>query len=300
MVSKFFTDVDDFELVGFDSSFLKHGTHDQKTHGNWATGATPNSITTTTNAIGQEIQTITYGDITFEREKPGDVRDTEDMSRFMWTTYSGNDAMRIVASRVMGIENPSPKSRVLSEGEIKSLVEGGVFQAGSLPLSEMEQGLKRTISSTYTLLEDIHTAEPLPETLHRGIQVKANSSIMKIKEGEVLEMPISSTSTKRRTAELYATEYAGDWEIPVFFTFAKGTKGVPIRFSQMADGSAVAEYVTQGKFRVVSVDKSSLVFQEAWDMNTGIQSRKSGAVEIVLEHTDTYSIEKGGYESVKP
>lgn len=37
MVSKFFTDIDDFELVGFDSGFQKHGTHDQKTHGSWAT-----------------------------------------------------------------------------------------------------------------------------------------------------------------------------------------------------------------------------------------------------------------------
>ena len=35
--SKFFTDIDDFELVGFDSGFQKHGTHDQKTHGSWAT-----------------------------------------------------------------------------------------------------------------------------------------------------------------------------------------------------------------------------------------------------------------------
>jgi hypothetical protein len=40
MVSKFLTNVDDFELVGFDSIFLKHGEHDQSTHGNWATGGT--------------------------------------------------------------------------------------------------------------------------------------------------------------------------------------------------------------------------------------------------------------------
>ena len=38
MVSKFFTDIDDFELVGFDSGFQKHQEHDQKTHGSWATG----------------------------------------------------------------------------------------------------------------------------------------------------------------------------------------------------------------------------------------------------------------------
>ena len=278
----------------------KHGSHDQKTHGNWATGGTPNSITTTTNAIGQEIQTITYGDITFEREKPGDVRDVDDIERYMWTTVSGNDAMRIVSSRIMGIDNPSPKSRVLSEGEIKSLVEGGVFRSGSILLSEVEKGLKRTISGAYTLLEDIHTSTPSVDVLHRGVKVVSTSSIMGIKEGQIIEIPISSTSTKKRTAELYASEDATSWEVPVFFTFAKGTKGVPIRFSQMRDGSPVAEYVTQGKFKVVSVDKSSLVFEEQWDADTGIQSRKSGALEIVLEHTDTYSVDKGGYVPVKP
>ena len=44
MVSKFFTDIDDFELVGFDSGFQKHGTHDQKTHGNWADGSSGSSL----------------------------------------------------------------------------------------------------------------------------------------------------------------------------------------------------------------------------------------------------------------
>ena len=270
---------------------LKHGNHDQKTHGSWATGSVPTSITTTTNAIGQEMQTITYGDIVIEREKPGEVRDSDDITRYMWTTTAGNDAMRIVASRIMGIDNPSVKSTNLNEQETEALVEGKITPWKRVP---------QWVSGAYTLLEDIHTAEPFPDTLHRGIVVKPDSSIMKIKEGQILEMPISSTSTQRRTAELYSTEYAVGLDVPVFFTFAKGTKGTPIRFGQMKDGSAVAEYVTQGKFKVVSVDKSNLVFEEQWDKDTGLQYRKSGAIEIVLEHTDTYSIDKGGYEPVKP
>ena len=275
----------------------KHGSHDQKTHGSWATGSVPTSITTTTNAIGQEVQTIKYGDIVIERDKPTGVRDAEDMSRFMWTFKAGNDAMRIVSSRIMGIDNPSLKSRVLPDGEMKSYIEGGVFNSGSLSLSAFEDNLKQTISSSYTLLEDIHASTPYPDTLHRGIRVDTNSSIMNIKEGQILEMPISATSTQRKTADMYGG-YAGSWEMPVFFTIAKGAKATPIRFSQMLDGSPVAEYVTQGKFRVVSVNKSTIVMENAWSGD--MQSRKSGSLEITLEHTDTFSIDKGGYEPIKP
>jgi len=285
-MSRFKTVLEDVEII---QAVEKHGTHDQKTHGNWATGSVPTSITTTTNAIGQEIQTITYGDIVIERDKPGEVRDAEDITRFMWTTSAGNDAMRIVASRIMGIDNPSAKSAHLNQEETDGVVQGKISPWKNVP---------KWIAGAYTLLEDIHISEPFPDTLHRGIKIDSTSSIMGLKQGQVIEMPISSTSTKRRTAELYSSESATSWEVPVFFTFAKGTKGTPIRFSQMRDGSAVAEYVTQGKFKVVSVDKSSLVFEEQW--SDGKQSRKSGALEIVLEHTDTYSIDKGGYEPIKP
>jgi len=275
------------EQESYAGNVLKHGTHDQKTHGSWATGSVPTSITTTTDAIGQEKQTITYGDIVIERDKPGEVRLEDDMTRVNWTFRDGGDAMRFVSSRIMGIENASNKPRMI-EGERDALLEGKVSPWKKVP---------EWISGAYTLMEDVHTAQPMPDTLHRGIRVDTNSSIMNIKEGQVLELPLSATSTATRTADMYGG-MAGPFEMPVFFTIAKGAKATPIRFSTLTDGSPVAEYVTQGKFKVVSVNKSTIVMEESW--SDGKQSRRSGSLEITLEHTDTYSIEKGGYESVKP
>jgi len=67
MVSKFFTDIDDFELVGFDSDVLKHGTHDQKTHGNWAHG---NFSEDTEGENGQSLYFDTYGVTTGATKEP--------------------------------------------------------------------------------------------------------------------------------------------------------------------------------------------------------------------------------------
>ena len=266
----------------------KHGSHDQKTHGNWATGSVPTSITTTTNAIGQEIQTITYGDIVIEREKPGEIDYTEDNTRVEWTLRDGGDAMRFVSSRIMGIENPSSRPSMI-EGERDALLEGKKSPWKKVP---------QWISGAYTLMEDVRSAKPYWDSLHRGIAVATNSSILNIKEGQVIEFPLSATSTQPRTAEMYSAWKAGPFEMPVLFTFAKGTKATPIRFSTMADNSLVAEYVTQGKFKVVSVDKSSVVWENQF--SDGKQSRKAGAIVVVLEHTDVFSVDKGGYEPIKP
>lgn len=266
----------------------KHGEHDQKTHGNWATGSVPTSITTSINAIGQETQTITYGDIVIQRDKPGEVRYIDDNTRLNWTFRDGGDAMRFVSSRIMGIENASGIPKMI-EGERDALIEGKKSPWKKVP---------EWISGAYTLMEDVRSATPYWDSLHRGIAVATNSSILNIKEGQVLELPLSATSTKTRTAEMYSAWQAGPFEMPVLFTFAKGTKATPIRFSSMADGSPVAEYVTQGKFKVVSVDKSSVVWENQF--SDGKQSRKAGAIIVVLEHTDVFSVDKGGYVPVKP
>lgn len=276
----------------------KHGNHDQKTHGSWATGSVPTSITTTTDAIGQEKQTITYGDIVIERDKPGEVRDSDDSTRVEWTFREGASAMRFVSSRIMGIDVTNTPHGVMP-GDQKSLIEGTIpeSQDPSAKPGLMDSKVPAWISGAYTLMEDVRTSTPYPDALHRGIRVDTNSSILNIKEGQVLELPISAASTQRKTADMYGG-MAGPFEMPVFFTIAKGAKATPIRFSQMTDGSPVAEYVTQGKFKVVSVNKSSVVMEEQW--SDGKQSRRSGSVEVVLEQTDVFSIDKGGYESVKP
>jgi hypothetical protein len=289
-MSKFKTVLEDIEII---ESVKKHGTHDQKTHGNWATGATPNSITTTTNAIGQEIQTITYGDIVIERNKPGEVRDNSDQSRFMWTYRAGNDAMRIVASRIMGTENPNIRTPELSDAEIKSLVEGKVYPSGSMSADAMKSGIEKTISATYTLLEDARASAPMPIPLFRGITVANGSPATSIKVGDSFTMPLSATTNQQELAERYARPRETAQETPMVFTFKEGTKATPVRHNSDTTGSTIySEYVTQGKFRVVSVDKSSLVM----DGN----NRVSGYIKVEVEHTEVYSIDKGNYEPVKP
>ena len=291
-MSRFVTMLGDMEITKAED-VVKHGTHDQKTHGNWATGATPNSITTTTNAIGQEIQTITYGDIVIERNKPGEVRDNSDQSRFMWTYRAGNDAMRIVASRILGTENPNIRTPELSDAEIKSLVEGKVYPSGSMSADAMKSGVEKTISATYTLLEDAKASAPMTIPLYRGITVSNSSPAASIKVGDSFTMPLSATTNQQELAERYARPRETTQETPMVFTFKEGTKATPVRHNSDKTGSTIySEYVTQGKFKVISVDKSNLVM----DGNT----RVSGYIKVEVEHTEVYSIDKGGYEPVKP
>jgi hypothetical protein len=278
----------------------KHGTHDQKTHGNWATGSVPTSIVTSINAIGQEIQKITYGDIVIERDKPGIVRDSDDLTRTLWAFSAGASAMRFVSSRIMGIDVTNLPKRV-DENDQKSLIEGTVPKEPEIVggYSSQKSDVPKWISGAYTLMEDVRESTGIPVELHRGILVRNDSPILNIKTGQILEMPLSSTTDKRRVAQIYAEEYAQDLQTPVYFSFVKGTKATPIRGGTMSDGSLVMEYVTQGKFEVVSL-KSTVVSAPSFDADTGIQNRQSGAIEVTLRQREVFSIDKGGYEAVKP
>ena len=53
----------DDDLLEIEEPVSKHGTHDQKTHGSWATGTTPNTIESSTNNKGVTTYDVTYGDI---------------------------------------------------------------------------------------------------------------------------------------------------------------------------------------------------------------------------------------------
>ena len=267
---------------------LKHADHDQSTHGSWATGSVPTSITTTTNAIGQEMQTIKYGDIVIEREKPAEVRDSSDQTRFMWTFTAGSDAMRTVSSQIMGTPNPSgqmqlnidTKNTLLTGKEHSNSTENGNFATGDYA--------RQYISGAYTLLEDVRVSKPLSEPLFRGLPVPNSSSILKLKVGETFALPLSSVTNSQNVAERYSWRFgdARTYQQSVVFKL-ENTRATPIRHQSPDGKRLVSEYVTQGRYKVESIGRGTDVKGDDYTL-------------VTLSQTDVFNIDKGNYEPIKP
>ena len=291
MVSKFFTDIDDFELVGFDSGFQKHGTHDQKTHGSWATGLTPNTVESSTNNEGVTTYNVTYGDINLKIDGEQGLDD----ARHVWTFRDGNDAARVIASRLMDIDNPSAKPR-LDLLTARQITEGVIgvenTQRNARDYANAKGEIERKIASAVILTDRVHKSEPSEIELYRGIKVKNDLPIANIKVGDSFTLPVSSTTTVKELAERYARPENPDTETPIIFTFKSGTKSESIREARDDTGKLFNERVTQGKFKVTSVDKSTLVMEGTL--------RKYGYIEVTVEHTDTFNVRGKKYEPVKP
>jgi len=269
-----------------------NGGGDQSTHGNWATGSVPTSITTTTNAIGQEIQKITYGDIIIERNKPGEIRDSSDQTRFMWTFTAGSDAMRTVSSQIMGIPNPSTALQ-LDEYTKKTLLEGkeSINPTPSATENNFISGnyARKYISGAYTLMGDVQTSEPLPFPLYRGISVPNSSSLLQLKVGETFALPLSSTANSQDVAERYSRRF-GDNRISQSSVVFKleNTRATAIRHQSSEGGNRlVSEYVTQGKYKVESISRGTDIKGDDYTL-------------VTLSQTDVFNIEKGNYEPTTP
>lgn len=269
----------------------KHGDHDQSEHGNWATGTTPNTIESSTNDKGITTYDVTYGDINLKIDGEQGIDD----ARHVWTFRDGNDAARLIASRLMDIDNPSAKPRLdlltarqINEGVIG--VENTRQNADDYARAKGE--IERKIASAVILTDRVHKSEPSEVELYRGIKVKNDLPIVNIKEGDSFTLPVSSTTTGKELAEFYAKPQDSDNETPIVFTFRAGTKSESIREARDETGKLLNERVTQGKFKVASVDKSNLIM----DGNR----RKSGYIQVTVEHTDTFNVREKKYEPVKP
>jgi hypothetical protein len=272
---------------------LKHETHDQSSHGSWATrkGSINTSISTSTNAIGQEIQKITYGDIIIERNKPGEIRDSSDQTRFMWTFTAGSDAMRTVSSQIMGIPNPSTALQ-LDEYTKITLLEGkeSINPTPSATENNFISGnyARNYISGAYTLMGDVQTSEPLSVPLYRGISVPKDSSLLNVKIGESFTLPLSSTTNSQNVAERYSWRFGSERSAreSIVFKF-ENVKATAIRHQASSSNNLVSEYVTQGKYKVKSI-------------NQGTDVKGDNYMLVTLSQTDVFNIDKGGYESIKP
>ncbi len=293
-MSRFLTDTLDGIEITRAKDIEKHGDHDQSTHGSWASGTTPNTVESSTNDKGRTSYDVTYGDI---KVKINDDEDLDD-ARNVWTYQKGNDASRVVACRLMGIENPSlnPRLSLLTQRQV---VQGIV---GVENTSQEERDYKnakteieRTIASAVILTDLAHKSEPSKVDLYRGIKVKNDSPVSNIKEGDSFTIPISSVTNVKELAERYARPSNLDTETPMVFTFKAGTKSVSIREARDEDrefGQVFNERVTQGKFKVISVDKSNLVM----DGNRRVE----GYIKVTVEHTSTFDIKDKKYEPTKP
>jgi hypothetical protein len=270
-------------------SVTKHGEHDQKTHGSWATGSVPTSITTTTNAIGQEVQTIKYGDIVIERDKPTGVRDSSDLTRYMWTFTAGSDAMRTVSSQIM--RTPNPSNQMQLNEDTKNTILEGVERPNPNTSDNFAVGdyARQYISGAYTLLEDVRTSKPLSEPLFRGLMVPNSSSLLQLKVGETFALPLSSVTNSQNVAERYSWRFGSNRiaQASIVFKF-ENTRATQIRHQSSEGGTRlISEYVTQGKYKVESISRGTDVKNDDYTL-------------VTLSQTDVFNIERGNYEPTTP
>ena len=268
---------------------VKHQEHDQKTHGSWATGSVPTSITTTTNAIGQEVQTIKYGDIVIERDKPTGVRDSSDLTRYMWTFTAGSDAMRTVSSQIM--RTPNPSNQMQLNEDTKNTILEGVERPNPNTSDNFAVGdyARQYISGAYTLLEDVRTSKPLSEPLFRGLMVPNSSSLLQLKVGETFALPLSSVTNSQNVAERYSWRFGSNRIAQASIVFKlENTRATQIRHQSSEGGTRlISEYVTQGKYKVESISRGTDVKNDDYTL-------------VTLSQTDVFNIERGNYEPTTP
>lgn len=289
-MSRFLTMLEDVEITRA-KDVVKHGDHDQSEHGNWSTGTTPNTIESLTNDKGVTTYDVTYGNINLKIDSEQGLDD----ARHVWTFRDGNDAARVIASRLMDIDNPSAKPR-LDLLTARQIAEGVIgvenTQRNADDYARAKGEIERKIASAVILTDAIHRGEPSEVDLYRGIKVKNDLPIANIKAGDSFTLPVSSTTTVKELAERYAKPNEPDTETPMVFTFKAGTKSESIREARDDVGKLFNERVTQGKFKVIAVDKSTLVMEGTL--------RKYGYIEVIVEHTDTFNVKGKKYEPVKP
>ena len=261
-------------------------------HGKWTSGgAVPTSLSTT--ADGK--QTIKYGDITIERDKPGARRSPSDQTRFMWTFTAGNDAMRTVSANVMGISNPST-SLQLDEATKQSLLQGietinpNPSETGSQAQFANGNYTRQYIGGAYTLLQDVNDHGSVGETMYRGIIVPSDSSLLDVKPGDPFTIPLSSTCNDLGVAERYSWRFGTPegraQNQSVVLQFDDSTNATAIRHQAKDDGGRITEYVTQGKFEVSSVSQGTDVKGDNYTL-------------VKLAQKEVFNPEGGGYEPVK-
>jgi hypothetical protein len=222
-----------------DDEMLKHegGGHDQKTHGNWATGG--------------EISTWNPKD-----PIPESPRNAGGMTAKSWEAWEhGPDGQNFIAlfrkyaAEELGLE--VPKTPFDQGGYLNYMMDRGWGK----PSREEAKGMLNAIAN----------GKPQP-ALYRGMtdstdpeEQKSFDALLSTKPGDTFDMPLVSTTRSLGVATWYAADVMGAGERSVVMKIQDGAKGVSLK-KENSVYPQDHEVITSGKFEVVSVSKVSIPY----------------------------------------
>jgi hypothetical protein len=227
--------VDPFEL-------RKHGSHNQKDHGNWARGGSADY------PIGHVVHnplTISTGD--FRMESDPARRFTELWQR----TYDGYDVVREAAWNVLDGQDP------LFMHSINHGYEQSAWVRGDYTHADLETDVA---SAGRWVADGLRNAAPRKKPLYRGAGL-SEFQVEKMKVGDELELGPSSTSSKKDIALGYAQANRAHAGVTyrVLYEFPVGTKA--LNLNEHSDwGEHHPEYIVAGKFRVKGIGRNAAAF----------------------------------------
>ena len=215
---------------------IKHGTHDQKTHGNWATGIT------------SELSAWSPKD-----KVPDAPRNATGTTEKFWDNWEHGvdgdqfvDLYRQYAGEMLGL--PVPKSDKDVGGSEHYLTQRG-FGASSTSAVR---------NQTEAVLTAIANGRPQP-TLYRGMAASDAESkalleqFTNLKEGDTIDMPLVSTTRSLGVAQWYAADRSyTPSDTKVIMKIQQGAKGVSVNPDKSFYPSDF-ETITSGKFQVVGI-----------------------------------------------
>jgi len=224
---------------------LKHGDHDQSSHGSWATGIT------------EELSNWSPKD-----SVPASPRNAGGMTQKIWDNWEhGVDGYQYVelyrqyAGEALGIA--VPQSDMDTGGQLNYLTTRG-FGGSSTDAAR---------NQAEAMLKAIANGKPEQPALYRGMVATDEVSqelikgITSLKAGDTLDMPLVSTSRSLGVATWYAVDRNKSGTDSVIMKIQPGAKGV----SLSADKSRYPqdhEVVTSGKFEVVGITKIQTPYWE--------------------------------------
>jgi hypothetical protein len=224
---------------------LKHGDHDQSSHGSWATGVT------------EELSKWS------PKEKVPDApRNATGTTQKFWDNWEHGvdgdqftDLYRQYAGEMLGL--PVPKSDKDVGGSENYLTQRG-FGASST---------EAVRNQTEAVLNAIANGRPQP-TLYRGMAGGSEESkalleqFTRLEEGDTIDMPLVSTTRSLGVAQWYAVDRSRTPnDSRVILKIQEGAKGVSVNPEKSWYPSDF-ETITSGKFEVVGKSEVTVPY---WD-----------------------------------
>lgn len=215
---------------------IKHQEHDQKTHGNWATGITSELL-----------------EWNPKDKVPDAPRNATGTTEKFWDNWEHGvdgdqfvDLYRQYAGEMLGL--PVPKSDKDVGGSENYLTQRG-FGASSTSAVR---------NQTEAVLTAIANGRPQP-TLYRGMAASDAESkalleqFTNLKEGDTIDMPLVSTTRSLGVAQWYAADRSyTPSDTKVILKIQPGAKGVSVNPDKSWYPSDF-ETITSGKFQVVGI-----------------------------------------------